>query len=393
MFRAVFLLLTTLGLLMNPLTMAAPAPQLRSQAWVLFDRLTDTTLTSYNADKKVNPGNTTALMVLYTVEKAIQNKEIQRDSKVIVSNLALSIPALNASRYYVEPNKTMTVQELEQAIGVMAANDAIIALADFVGKGIDGFVAKMNNHAQSLGMKNTHYVSPIGSSSASQFTTANDTLILADALLNHCPALSNIWTTKMITHGVLRHKNTNALLWRTDSIKGMHSSEHQLKSWDSVAYYSRDFFESNTRFSRELIGVSLGAKNATVNADDTMRLITWGSDNYKTLLLYSANEIVDRIPVALTNNAKVRVSVQENVYVTLPRDAILQEGANGFSAKIQRLDPLVAPIQQGDLIGSLTVMFNGKEVARANLVAQHDVQRSSFWRRTLQKIKAIFGME
>ncbi|MBO7173463.1 MAG: D-alanyl-D-alanine carboxypeptidase [Burkholderiaceae bacterium] len=393
MLRTIFCLIASLGILLSHASVAAPSPQLQSKAWVLFDRLTNTTLTSKNADEKLNPGNTTALMVLYTVEQAIHNKEIQRDTKITVSNLALSLPALNAARFYVEPNKQMTVFELQQAVAVMAANDAAIALAEFVGKSVDGFVEKMNQHAKQLGMNNTHYVSPIGTHDPQQYTTANDILILADALLNDCPALNSVWTTKMLTNGVLRHKNSNALLWRTDSIKGLHSSEHQLKSWDSVAYYSRDFIESQTRFSRELIGVSLGAKSAALNADDTMRLISWGSDNYKTLLLYSAGEAVDRIPVALTNNAKVRVGVKENIYATLARDAILQEGVNGFSAKIKRMDPLVAPILEGDIIGTLTVTFNGKEVAQTDLIAQHDVQRSSFWRRTLQRIKAIFGME
>ena len=393
MLRTIFCLIASIGILLSHASVAAPSPQLQSKAWVLFDRLTNTTLTSKNADEKLNPGNTTALMVLYTVEQAIHNKEIQRDTKITVSNLALSLPALNAARFYVEPNKQMTVFELQQAVAVMAANDAAIALAEFVGKSVDGFVEKMNQHAKQLGMNNTHYVSPIGTHDPQQYTTANDILILADALLNDCPALNSVWTTKMLTNGVLRHKNSNALLWRTDSIKGLHSSEHQLKSWDSVAYYSRDFIESQTRFSRELIGVSLGAKSAALNADDTMRLISWGSDNYKTLLLYSAGEAVDRIPVALTNNAKVRVGVKENIYATLARDAILQEGVNGFSAKIKRMDPLVAPILEGDIIGTLTVTFNGKEVAQTDLIAQHDVQRSSFWRRTLQRIKAIFGME
>lgn len=396
MLRIIFSFFATLGILLSHASVAAPSPQLpylQSRAWILVDRLTNTTLTARNADMKINPGNTTALMVLYTVEQAIHNKEIQRDTKVTVSNLALSLPALNAARYYVEPNKPISVAELELAVAVMAANDAAIALAEFVGKSIDGFVEKMNRNAQSLGMKDTNYVSPIGTKDEAQYTTAQDTLILADALLNDCPALNALWTTKMLTNGVLRHKNSNALLWRTDSIKGMHSSEHQLKSWDSVAYYSRDFIESQTRFSRELIAVSLGAKSAALNADDTMRLITWGSDNYKTLLLYSAGDVVDRIPVALTNHAKVRVGVKENIYATLARDAILQEGVNGFNATIQRLDPLVAPISQGDIVGTLTVTFNGKEVAKTALIAQHDVQRSSFWRRTLQRIKAIFGME
>ena len=212
MLRTIFCLIASLGILLSHASVAAPSPQLQSKAWVLFDRLTNTTLTSKNADEKLNPGNTTALMVLYTVEQAIHNKEIQRDTKLTGSNLALSLPALNAARFYVEPNKQMTVFELQQAVAVMAANDAAIALAEFVGKSVDGFVEKMNQHAKQLGMNNTHYVSPIGTHDPQQYTTANDILILADALLNDCPALNSVWTTKMLTNGVLRHKNSNALL-------------------------------------------------------------------------------------------------------------------------------------------------------------------------------------
>ena len=145
MLRTVFCLFATLGILLSHASVAAPSPQLQSKAWVLVDRLTNTTLTSKNADVKINPGNTTALMVLYTVEQAILNKEILRDAKVTVSNLALSLPALNASRYYVEPSKPISVTELEQAVAIMAANDAAIALAEFVGKTIDGFVKKIEN--------------------------------------------------------------------------------------------------------------------------------------------------------------------------------------------------------------------------------------------------------
>ena len=124
-----------------------------------------------------------------------------------------------------------------------------------------------------------------------------------------------------------------------------------------------------------------------------MKLVNWGADNYKTLLLYPAWETIDRIPVELTNDAKVRVGVKENLYVTLPRDAILQKGTKGFSASVSRLDPLVAPIKEGEKIGEISVSFNEKEVAKSELIALHDVQKSNFWRRQLQRIKAIFGLQ
>lgn len=372
---------------------AADTPQLRSQSWILIDRLTNTTLADKNADVRVNPGNGVLLMVLYTSERAIQERTIARNSSITVNNDALSIPPLNAARYYLEPNQSVSVSELQKAIAVMGANDAAVALAEGIYQTTDRFIAKMNEHAKALGMKNTHYSSLIGSADPQQYTSARDTLILANALLNDCPELNDLWTIKNINNGVLNHNNSNSFLWRTESIRGMHRSHFQMRFWTSVIYYSRDYLEADTRFSRELLAVTLGGDSDSQNTDDTMKLVNWGADNYKTLLLYPALETIDRIPVELTDDGKVRVGVRENVYVTLPRDTILQKGVKGFSATVTRLDPLVAPIKEGEVIGEISVSFNKKVIAKSELIALHDVQKSNFWRRQFQRLKAIVGLQ
>ena len=372
---------------------AASSPQLKSQSWLLVDRLTNVTLAAKDADKRINPGNSVLLMVLYTAEKAIEDGVIDRDTVITVNNDALTLPPLNAARFYLEPNQKITVSELQKAIAVMGANDAAVALAQGTYKTTRRFVEKMNEHAKALGMKNTQYVSLIGTNNSRQYSSARDTLILANALLNECPELNEFWTIQSISNGVINHNNSNSFLWRADAVKGLHRSNHQTKAWNSVIYYSQDYLEADTRFSRELLAVAMNADSEQQNAEDTMKLVNWGADNYKTLLLYPAWETIDRIPVELTNDAKVRVGVKENLYVTLPRDAILQKGTKGFSASVSRLDPLVAPIKEGEKIGEISVSFNEKEVAKAELIALHDVQKSNFWRRQLQRIKAIFGLQ
>ena len=372
---------------------AASSPQLKSQSWLLVDRLTNVTLAAKDADKRINPGNSVLLMVLYTAEKAIEDKVIDRDTVITVNNDALTLPPLNAARFYLEPNQKITVSELQKAIAVMGANDAAVALAQGTYKTTRRFVEKMNEHAKALGMKNTQYVSLIGTSNSRQYSSAQDTLILANALLNECPELNEFWTIQSISNGVINHNNSNSFLWRADAVKGLHRSNHQTKAWNSVIYYSQDYLEADTRFSRELLAVAMNADSEQQNAEDTMKLVDWGADNYKTLLLYPAWETIERIPVELTNDAKVRVGVKENLYVTLPRDAILQKGTKGFSASVSRLDPLVAPIKEGEKIGEISVSFNEKEVAKAELIALHDVQKFNFWRRQLQLIKAIFGLQ
>ena len=172
----------------------------------------------------------------------------------------------------------------------------------------------------------------------------------------------------------------------------MHSSDFELKRRTSVVFYSRDFVEGGTRYSRELIGISMGDEQIRLHNDNMINLISWGADNYKTLLIYPAGETIERIVVEGTDDAKVRGGLRESLYVTLPRDAILREGEKGFSVKLARLDPLVAPIKKGEKLGDITVLFDGKAVAQSELVALHDVQRSNFWQRLQHRIKNFLGL-
>lgn len=372
--------------------MAQTAPLIDADSYLLVDRLTNTVLAEKNSQKKLNPGNSVQLMLLYLVEQDIDSRKISRQDKVPIPEEALSIPSLNASRLYIEPNKVFSVESLEQAVASIAANDAAIALALFCSDSLSTFVNRMNKTAQQLGMKNTHYVSPIGSENDQQFSTTQDTLILVNAIINQYPNIQKMWARKQLKNGIVQHKNTNSLLWYSDAIKGAHASHLSLDNWSYVIHYSNEFLEQHQQISQELIAVALQGKHAHT-IKDTLKLITWGADNYKTLKLFSINETVDKISVKLSNDAKVRVTVAENLFVTLPRAAILQKGENGFTAQMTRLDPLVAPIKEGDKVGTVHIFFNGKEIAQSDVFAQHDVQQFNLFRRFLQKVKALFGMK
>lgn len=390
--RLFFVLTSLLSFFLASTTFAEQAPTLSSESWILVDRLTNTRLASHNENTKVNPGNSVLLMVIYTAEKLIDEKSMKVSDSIAINNDALSIPPLNASRYYLEPNKSMTVLELIKAVAVMGANDAAIALAEGLSQTVERFVDEMNKNADQLGMKNTHYTFPIGTNDKNQYTSAADTLVLTNALLNEYPSLNDIWTQKTLHNGVLQHKNSNALLWRNNSVKGIHSSDFEQKCRTSVIFYSRDFEEGGTSYSRELIGIIMGDDNLHQHTDNMMKLISWGADNYKTLLIYPANETIERISVEGADNAKVRGGVKENLYVTLPRAAILKQGEKGFSVKLKRLDPLVAPIKEGEKLGDISVFFNGTEVAHSELIALHDVQRTTFWDRLLHRVKRFLGL-
>ena len=392
MLRILFCLICSCLLGISAQAQAHKTPLVEADSYVLVDRLTNTVLAEKKSHEKVNPGNTVQLMILYIVEQEIEKGNFLRDDFIKIPDQALSLPSLNASRFYLELNKTYSVDLLEQAVASIAANDAAIALAIHCSGSISNFVERMNQTAQQLGMVNTHYVSPIGINNKEQVTSAQDTLILVNTLLNKYPNVQKLWAKKQINNGMIQHKNTNSLLWYSDAVKGIHASHSHLNQWSYISHYSNEFSEDNQEFSQELIAIALQSKRSHA-IKDVAKLVSWGADNYKTLKLYSINETVDKIPVKLSNDATVRVTVDKNLFVTLPRAAILQKGQNGFKAHITRMDPLVAPIHEGDKIGTLHIFFNGKEIAQSDLFAQHDVQQFNFFRRLIQKAKALFGMK
>lgn len=366
------------------------APAVRAQSWIAVDRLTGTVLTSHNEDLKVNPGNTTALMVLYSAKKAIADGKISQKDKVRITKTALTVPPLNASRVYVENNRTYSVSELIEAVAVTSANDASVALSEHIGGSISGFVQIMNENAKLLGMESTHYVSPIAASSEKQYSTARDTYRLSAALIQEFPELEDLWTRKNIRHGPLEFKNSNSLIWKNPHIRGIHASDANHKSWSVVGYYSEEQKESENDYMYEFVAAVLNAPYHEHADNDAYNLLTWSSSHFKTILLYTPRDVIDKIPVALSADAQVRVGVKQNVYLTIPKEAVSASGAKAFSAVIERMDPVVAPVRADDKIGTLHIYLDKTEVESADLYAQHNVKASTIWYEAWKKFKSFF---
>lgn len=370
---------------------AQAAPALEVEAYLLMDRLTQTALASRNENKRVNPGNTTSLMVLYVLERAVADNRLQPRSQVSISADALSLPPLNASRFYVENSKSYTVSDLMSAVAAIGANDAIIALAEHVAGSVEGFVQMMNEAAKKLGMHDTHYVWPIAIDSVAQYTTAKDIYVVTEALLKEFPGAEKLWMQPYVNNGLLRFKNTNPLIWRNEFIRGVHMSDVGHRQYSAVGYFAQNFTEGDLRFSRQTIAVCLNGKSSESVSSGTMELITWGAQNFKTLLVYTPKDVIDRISVSLSANASVRVGVKENVYVTVEQKLALDDGRQDFSASVERMDPLVAPIRADERIGTLHIYHKDKEVAQAPLFALHDVESTTFWYRAWQSLRSLMA--
>src|SRR5512134_623825 len=150
---------------------AFPVPAVAASSYVLVDLQSGQTLVAVNADEKRDPASLTKLMTAYLTFAALRQKAIVPSQMVTVSQRAWKA---EGSRMFIEPRKSVSVEELLKGMIVQSGNDASIALAELVGGTEEGFVARMNQEAQRLGMTNTRFTNATGLSDAQHYSTAND---------------------------------------------------------------------------------------------------------------------------------------------------------------------------------------------------------------------------
>ena len=121
-------------------------------------------------------------MTMLLICEAVESNKIKLTDEVTVSETASS---MGGSQIFLEPNETQTVDTLLKGIAVASANDACVAMAEYIGGSIEGFVDMMNNKAKELGMKDTNFVNTNGLPVDNHYTSAYDIALMSRELLNY----------------------------------------------------------------------------------------------------------------------------------------------------------------------------------------------------------------
>jgi D-alanyl-D-alanine carboxypeptidase (penicillin-binding protein 5/6) len=241
----------------------APGEKYRSA--IVMDADKGQILYAENADRPVPPASVAKVLSLYLVYEALDEGRVNLQDKVKISKKAWRT---KGSRMFLEPGSEATLEELIKGVCVVSANDASIALAEYIAGDTDKFVDKMNAKARQLGMLQSRFKNPHGLPAKGQTTTARDIAILSRDYLRRFPqSLQNHSTQSLTYHNITQH-NHNLLLTRypgTDGIKTgfVHSSGYNLAA---------TAVQGNTR----LIAVVLGSRTPGIRLRETIRLLDEG---------------------------------------------------------------------------------------------------------------------
>jgi D-alanyl-D-alanine carboxypeptidase (penicillin-binding protein 5/6) len=346
-----------------------------AKAYLLSDFQTGQTLASQNAHEQIEPASLTKLMTAYVVFSALKQHRLELNQAVPVSQTAWK---MIGSRMFIEPNRQVTVDELIRGMIVQSGNDACIALAEAVAGSEANFAEIMNKEAARLGMKNTHFTNSTGLPDPNHYTTANDLGLLAAAIIRDFPEFYPLYSQKEYTYNNITQPNRNRLLWIDPHVDGMKTG------WTKNAGFC--LITSAIRDKRRLISVVIGAKSANARSAESQRLLNYGFQSYDTLHLYKKNDSLTTIQLWKGAQNELKAGFDRDVFFTLPKGQ-----SDRLKATMEYKQPLIAPIQRGQEVGSVKFTLDDKLIETYPLVALEDVGVANIFGRTWDSVKLLLN--
>ena len=350
---------------------AAAPPSIAAKAYLLVDAVSGQTLAAAGADDPREPASLSKMMTAYLVFRALKDKEVLPSQAVPVSQKAWRAEGW---RVFIDPKKTVSVDELLRGMIVQSGNDAAIALAEAIAGSEEVFAERMNKEAARLGMKNTHFVNVTGLPAAQQVSTANDLALLALATVRDFPEYYSLYAIKEYRYNNITQSNRNRLLWTDPYVDGIKTG-----NTDSAGYC---LIASAKRGPRRLVSVVLGAGSDSARAIESQKLLNYGFQFYDTVQLYQNGETVSSMRVWKGAAESVPAGFVAEQFVTLPKGQ-----AQKLKLSMEAIEPLVAPVTKGQRIGVVRVTLDGKQIGEYPLQALVDVPSANVFGRAWDTLR------
>ncbi|MBK1614845.1 peptidase [Rubrivivax gelatinosus] len=325
-------------------------PEIAARQYLLIDLTSNQVLAEREADTPADPASLTKLMTAYLVFNAIRDGKLALDQRLPVSTRAWDERKYGGSLMFIDTRMQPRVDELLRGMIVQSGNDATVALAEAVGGTVETFVGMMNKQAQAWGLKKTQFKNPSGLTEAGHKTTPREIAYIATRIIQDHPKFYPIYSERAFAFNNIRQDNRNLLLGRDPSVDGMKTGYTDAAGYCLVASAQRDMPNGK----RRLLSVVMGTASMQARANESQKLLNWGYAAWDAIRLFEAGKAVVTVPVWKGSTSQARLGAPGAIYVAVPRG----EG-DKLKTSIQRTDPLVAPLQKGQRVGTLKVATAG----------------------------------
>lgn len=344
---------------------------------ILMEKVTGEVIYDKNSHERLPPASVTKVMTMLLIVEAVERGDISLDDTVIASERAASF---GGSCVFLEEGEKMSVAEMLKCICVVSANDCAVAMAEYLCGSEQAFVARMNDRARELGLKDTNFKNCTGLFDDDEhYTSAYDIAVMSRELIRHdmIKDYTTIWMDT-IRGGEFGLSNTNKLVYYYDGCTGLKTGFTEKAMYCLSATAERE--------GVEYIAVIMHADTIDKRNNDAKALLSYGFANYRLMPLRSPNVLP---PVRVTLGSADSV---QPVYDGAEAALVPKSGAGEVSYELDLPDTLPAPVEKGQQIGTLRVVSDGKELYSVKLLADSSVARASFGRTLLELVKSYVGL-
>lgn len=347
------------------------AVEVTAPSAILMEMTTGTVLYEKDADTARPPASVTKVMTMLLIFDALAEGKIQLEDEVTTSEYASS---MGGSQVFLETGEKQTVETLLKCISVASANDACVAMAEYISGNEEEFVRQMNLRAEGLGMKHTHFVNCNGLDAEGHETSARDIALISRELLLKYPEIHNYCTIWMenITHTTSKGSsefgltNTNKLIRQYEYATGLKTG-----STGKAKFCVSATAEKN---GVSLIAVIMGAEDSKARFKDAVTLLNYG---FGKCQMYMDEKMPSLDPISVTGGIQESISLEyEKKFTYLDTTGA---NLNAVTSRLQIPDKVNAPVKKGDTVGQRIYYLDEKEIGSVNLLAEETVKKAGFF--------------
>ncbi len=360
-----------------------PAPEIAARQYILLDLTTGQTLAERDADTPTEPASLTKLMTAYIVFGALRDKKLDLQQPIAVSARAWNERKGDPSLMFIDTTMHPTVDDLLHGMIVQSGNDASVALAEAVAGTVEAFVAMMNRQAQAWGLKNTAFKNVTGLTEAGHKMSARDVAVIAAHIIRDHPQYYPYYSIKEWAYNKIRQDNRNLLLRRDSTVDGMKTGFTDAAGYCLVASAAREYPNLGPGNKRRLLSVVLGTASREARANESQKLLNWGYLAFDPVRLFDAGKAVATPEVWKGRERLVKLGSEAAVVIAVPRGE-----ADKLQTRIERTDPLVAPLAKGQRVGTLKITTAaGVPVAEVPLTVLEAVEQAGILGRAWDAVR------
>ncbi|NLN83969.1 MAG: D-alanyl-D-alanine carboxypeptidase [Firmicutes bacterium] len=348
--------------------------ELTAKSALLVVAETGQILYSKEAEQRQAPASITKVMTMYLTMEALDEERISLDDIVTVSTRAWEI---GESSMFLNQGDRVSVHQLLQGMSIVSGNDAAISLAEHIAGSVEEFVKMMNAKAQELGLTNSHFANPHGLDADKHYMSAADMALLCTNLYNNYPEVIEYYSQKEFTYAGISQESRNPLLGRVKGVDGIKTGFTDDAGYSVVI--------SGVKNDIRVIAVLLGTESEEIRSTESSEFFDYAYTHFDLDQIVDKNEELGEIPVLQGKENAIAYRAQEDFSLLIKSDESDQIEIYNIL-----LEEIKAPIEAGQVLGSMEVGYNGQKLKVIPLIASKDVPKANIFKIIWQFILGFF---